>query len=194
MYSYKEKKIHFNALHNPDAAKYDLELLTAKQPHLPQLATYSRNPSRYANDILYLLLDIVSREEIRQFRRTKMEEKVKASKVKAVKAKAAENDALPTSSENENPPAIAVADKGNNDMTEELKQSLEEANERAEEAELRAEEAEEAQEAAEAREETEQLLEEEKKKEQTKPKSGKSKSMKNTRKSTGTTSSTRKFK
>lgn len=190
MYSYKEKKIHFNALHNPDAAKYDLELLTTKQPHLSQLATFSRNPSRYANDILYLLLDIVSREEIRKFRSTKMKEKAKASN-----AKAAENNALPTSSENEDSPAIVVVDKENNDMTEELKQSLEEANERAEEAELRAEEAEEAQEAAEARaEETEQLLEEEKKKEQAKPAPAKSKSKKSTRKSTGTTSSTRKSK
>lgn len=72
MYSFKEKKIHFNALLNPDAAKYDLELLTNKQPHLTQLATYSRNPVRYANDILYLLLDNVTREEIRKFRRTRM--------------------------------------------------------------------------------------------------------------------------
>ena len=29
MYNFKEKKLHFNALRNPDAAVYDLELLLA---------------------------------------------------------------------------------------------------------------------------------------------------------------------
>ena len=40
MYSFKEKKKHFNALLNPDAAKYDLELLIQKQPNLPIISTY----------------------------------------------------------------------------------------------------------------------------------------------------------
>lgn len=177
MYSFKEKKIHFNALLNPDAAKYDLELLTNKQPHLTQLATYSRNPVRYANDILYLLLDNVTREEIREFRRTRMEEETKVND---------EIDKLHTAE---------ASEAKNNDEIEELKQSLEEANERADEAEQRAEEAEEAQEAAEANvEEIELALEEEKKKEQSKPVPVKSKSTRNTPKSTGTTSSTHKSK
>lgn len=111
MYSFKEKKIHFKALHNPDAAKYDLELLTNKQPHLTQLATYSRNPARYANDILYLLLDNVTREEIREFRRTRM-----ASPIANERADEAEQHA------------------------EEAEEAQEEAEQRAEETELALEE------------------------------------------------------
>ena len=57
MYSFKEKKTHFVALRNPDVAQYDLELLAKEVPGFPQLATFSRNPKRYADDILYALLD-----------------------------------------------------------------------------------------------------------------------------------------
>ena len=52
MYNFKEKKLHFNALRNPDAAVYDLELLRQVRPWLPQLRTYARDPKRYASDIL----------------------------------------------------------------------------------------------------------------------------------------------
>ena len=57
MYSFKEKKTHFVALRNPDVAQYDLELLAKEVPGFPQLATFLRNPKRYADDILYALLD-----------------------------------------------------------------------------------------------------------------------------------------
>ena len=88
-------------------------------------------------------------------------------------------------------PEAAPADNS----AEELKQALEEAEARAEEAEQRADEAEEARDEAEARaQETEQALEEEKKKEPAKETPEKSKNKRNTRKSTGTTSSTRKSK
>ena len=50
MYSFKEKKTHFVALRNPDVAQYDLELLAKEVPGFPQLATFSRNPKRYADD------------------------------------------------------------------------------------------------------------------------------------------------
>ena len=87
-------------------------------------------------------------------------------------------------------PETAPADNS----AEELKQALDEAEARAEEAEQRADEAEEARDEAEARAwETEQALEEEKKKEPANV-PVKSKSKRNTRKSTGTTSSTRKSK
>lgn len=138
MYSFKEKKTHSAALRNPDAARYDLELLAKEAPMLPQLATFSRNPKRYHDDILYALLDYVTRERIREYRRTMM----------------AKDDG--------GKPGKAPADT----PTEELKQALEEAETRAEEAEQRADEAEEARDEAEARaEEIEQALEEEKKKE-----------------------------
>ena len=61
MYNFKEKKLHFNALRNPDAAVYDLELLRQVRPWLPQLRTYARDPKRYASDILYSLLDLTTR-------------------------------------------------------------------------------------------------------------------------------------
>lgn len=47
-------------------------MLIQKQPNLPIISTYSRNSKRYANDILYSLLDYSTREEIREFRRSKM--------------------------------------------------------------------------------------------------------------------------
>lgn len=156
MYSFKEKKTHFAALRNPDVAQYDLELLAKEIPGFPQLATFSRNPKRYADDILYALLDCATRERIREYRRAMM-------------AKEAEDAG---EKKTENPAAEA----------------------RAEEAEQRADEAEEARDEAEARaQETEQALEEEKKKEPGKV-PVKSKSKRNTRKSTGTTSSTRRSK
>lgn len=74
MYNFKEKKLHFNALRNPDAAIYDLELLRKGCPWLPQLRTYARDPKRYADEILYSLLDHTTRENIRAFRRQKLDE------------------------------------------------------------------------------------------------------------------------
>ena len=209
MYSFKEKKTHFVALRNPDVAQYDLELLAKEVPGFPQLATFSRNPKRYADDILYALLDCATREEIREYRRAMIAKKAKEAEdagEKKTEAPAAEKPAekkqqMPkgetTHTEGTGPhddiekPETAPADNS----AEELKQVLEEAEARAEEAEQRADEAEEARDEAEARaQETEQALEEEKKKEPAKETPEKSKSKRNTRKSTGTTSSTRKSK
>lgn len=77
MYSFKEKKTHFVALRNPDVAQYDLELLAKEIPGFPQLATFSRNPKRYADDILYALLDCTTRERIREYRRAMMAKRQK---------------------------------------------------------------------------------------------------------------------
>lgn len=77
MYSFKEKKTHFVALRNLDVAQYDLELLAKEVPGFPQLATFSRNPKRYADDILYALLDCATREEIREYRRAMIAKKAK---------------------------------------------------------------------------------------------------------------------
>lgn len=70
MYSFKEKQKHYAELRNPDAAEQDLELLRKKQPELSTLSMFSRNPKRYADDILYALLDVAERDEIRNNRRT----------------------------------------------------------------------------------------------------------------------------
>lgn len=179
MYSFKEKKTHFVALRNPDVAQYDLELLAKEVPGFPQLATFSRNPKRYADDILYALLDCATREEIREYRRAMIAKKAKEAedagekktKGPATKETAEKKQQMPegetTHTEETGPhddvekPETAPADNS----AEELKQALEEAEARAEEAEQRADEAEEARDEAEARaQETEQALEEEKKK------------------------------
>ena len=206
MYSFKEKKTHFVALRNPDVAQYDLELLAKEVPGFPQLATFSRNPKRYADDILYALLDCATREKIREYRRAMIAKEAedageKKTKGPATKKTAEKKQQMPegetTHTEETGPhddvekPEAAPADNS----AEELKQALEEAEARAEEAEQRAEEAEEAREEAEARaQETEQAQEEKKKKEPAKETPEKSKNKRNTRKSTGTTSSTRKSK
>lgn len=224
MYNFKEKKLHFNALRNPDAAIYDLELLRKGCPWLPQLRTYARDPKRYADEILYSLLDHTTRENIRAFRRQKLDELKVVAEVSGTGSEtpsanaitATDNDTTATDETSgtggETPPVSeTTTDNGipaTNETTstdttnspasekiEELEQSLEEAEERADEAEQRAEEAEEAQEEAETRaEEAEQALETEKKKEQPVAAPAKSKSTRSTRKSTGTTSSTRKSK
>lgn len=196
MYSFKEKKTHFVALRNLDVAQYDLELLAKEVPGFPQLATFSRNPKRYADDILYALLDCATREEIREYRRAMIAKKAKEAE-DAGEKKQQMPEGETTHTEETGPhddvekPEAAPADNS----AEELKQALEEAEARAEEAEQRADEAEEARDEAEARaQETEQALEEEKKKEPAKETPEKSKNKRNTRKSTGTTSSTRKSK
>lgn len=187
MYSFKEKKTHFVALRNPDVAQYDLELLAKEIPGFSQLATFSRNPKRYADDILYALLDCATREKIREYRRAMIAKKAKEAEdagERKTEAPAAEKPAekkqqMPkgetTHAEGTGPhddiekPETVPADNS----AEELKQALDEAEARAQE--------------------TEQALEEEKKKEPAKV-PVKSKSKRNTRKSTGTTSSTRKSK
>ena len=199
MYNFKEKKLHFNALRNPDAAVYDLELLRQVRPWLPQLRTYARDPKRYASDILYSLLDLTTRESIRAFRRKKLDELKAATEVPGTATGNTPSDEITatdgdTSASDE---TTGTTDENTPESVkiEALEQSLEEAEERAEEAEQRAEEAEEAQEEAETRaEEAEQALDIEKKKEQPKAAPAKSKSTRSTRKSTGTTSSIRKSK
>ncbi len=190
-YSFKEKKAHLNALLSPQAGKYDLVLLHTLNPQDTRLQTYSRNPSRYAEEILFNLLDLTTRELIRENRRVlmaveeKQEEQTGDEQVGADTGKnenpahnqeenkqSQEGDIQPeqTSKEEENP-------------AEEAEQALKEAENRAEEAEQaleeaenRAEEAEQALEEAETRaEEAEQALKEEKKKDSPAPKRSKSK-------------------
>ena len=56
MYSNKEKLHYFQRLHNSDVAEHDLALLSKKQES--NIDKYSRSPRRYADEILYALLDI----------------------------------------------------------------------------------------------------------------------------------------
>jgi len=65
MYSRTDKIRHFNALRKPSAARKDFELLKKNTPSLSRLARYERNPERYADDILYDLLDCCTAEDIK---------------------------------------------------------------------------------------------------------------------------------
>nr|DAT14652.1 MAG TPA: hypothetical protein [Caudoviricetes sp.] len=69
MYGFKEKTKYFNELRNTAAAEADLSLLQASAPAHPKLKMFARNPQRYADDILYTLLDLKSKEAIRINRR-----------------------------------------------------------------------------------------------------------------------------
>ena len=203
MYSFKEKQKHFSELQNPDAASLDLKLLTQKTPSHPLLRKFSRSPQRYANEILYQLLDVAERDEIRNNRRPPVSKsnvvngsqsfKKETEILLIEKSEKVENVTSESSDPDQQDKISDVTDQivEAEEHAEEAELRAEEAEERAEEAELRAEEAEERADNAEA------ALEQEKKKVATtsKPVSNpkvKSKSGKSTRKSIGTTSPTRK--
>ena len=217
MYSFKEKQKHFSELQNPDAASLDLKLLTQKTPSHPLLRKFSRSPQRYANEILYQLLDVAERDEIRNNRRPPVsksnvvngsQSSKKETEILLIEKSEKVENITPESSDPDQQDKISdVTDQivEAEEHAEEAELRVEEAEERAEETELRAEEAEErveeaelrAEEAEERADNAEAALEQEKKKVATtsKPVSNpkvKSKSGKSTRKSTGTTSPTRK--
>ena len=193
MYSFKEKKRHFSDLENTSAAESDLRLLKSKVRQV--VSSWERQPKRYADDILYRLLDVATREEIRINRREQMkvqEESSTGDETKdpvdnSVSREGSEIDVYDTpsqkSDDNDVQKRISEAEAAKEEAenrAEEAEAALEKAEERAEEAESALEEAEE------RAEEAETALEEEKKKEPN-PESptrkvGKSKSKKSTRK------------
>lgn len=68
-YSLKEKIILYNRLQNQQSAQTDLQFLQEIQPELKIDKAWTMNPERYANKILYLLLDYASSEDIVKNRR-----------------------------------------------------------------------------------------------------------------------------
>ncbi|MCQ4913800.1 hypothetical protein NE451_04755 [Bacteroides nordii] len=210
MYSFKEKQKHFSELQNPDAASLDLKLLTQKNPLHPLLRKFSRSPQRYANEILYQLLDVAERDEIRNNRRSSVsksnvvngsQSSKKETEILLIEKSEKVENVTPESSDPDQQDKISdVTDQivETEERAEEAELRVEEAEERVEEAEQRVEEAEQrAEEAEERADNAEKALEQEKKKVATtsKPVSNpkiKSKSGKSTRKSTGTTSPIRK--
>ena len=177
MYSFKEKQKHFSELQNPDAASLDLKLLTQKTPSHPLLRKFSRSPQRYANEILYQLLDVAERDEIRNNRRppvsksnvvngsqsSKKETEIllieKSEKVEYVTSESSDPDQQDKISDVtdqivEAEEHAVVAEERAEEAEEHAvvaEERAEEAEERAEEAELRVEEAEEHAEEAELR-------------------------------------------
>lgn len=205
MYGFKEKAKYFNELRNPAVAEADLNLLRAVAPAHPKLKMFARNPQRYADDILYTLLDLKSREEIRLNRR-ESEKNVVSHQKPAIMILDSQELTIKTSvREEKNPFEIDAEIYEKQAETELRNKEKKEAEERAAQAEEQAkylerekqeleEDLESEQDArieAEDRAEmAEQALEEEKKKELTKA-VRKNKSTKSTRKSNGKTSKTK---
>lgn len=190
MYNFKEKKLHFNALRNPDAAVYDLELLRQVRPWLPQLRTYARDPKRYASDILYSLLDLTTRESIRAFRRKKLDELKAATEVTDTTTEDTPSDeTTATDGDTSTSDETAGTDTGNtsSDETTTTDSDTSVSDETISTTDENTPESVKI-------EALEQALDTEKKKEQPKAAPTKSKSTRSTRKSTGTTSSIRKSK
>ena len=68
MYNRKEKLEHFNHLAGAQYGAVDLELLTDECPSHKDLSKFARDPKRYANEILYALLDVCTVEDIQENR------------------------------------------------------------------------------------------------------------------------------
>lgn len=64
MINRREKLQLFNKLRGEDHAMADISLLDDVQPNHPKLTRFSRDPKRYADEILYTLLDFCDEEEI----------------------------------------------------------------------------------------------------------------------------------
>lgn len=204
MYGFKEKNKYFNELRNSAAAEADLSLLQLAAPAHPKLKMFARNPQRYANDILYMLLDFKSKNEIRLNRRER--EKAKEENTEVQSEGDTQPEAIAASVQEEKNPFEIDAEiyekQAETELREREKKETEEriaqAEEQAKELEQEKQELEENLETEQdARIETEdraeqaeQALEEEKKKEPVKV-APKSKSTKSTRKSTGKTSKTK---
>lgn len=182
MYGFKEKTKYFNELRNSAAAEADLSLLQAVAPAHPKLKMFARNPQRYANDILYTLLDFKSKIDIRLNRREcdKVKEEKNSFEIEAdIIEKQAEQELKENEKQEAEEHSAQVEEQAEvlEQENQELKEELELEQDARAEAEERAEQA-------------EQALEEEKKKEPIKV-APKSKSTKSTRKSTGKTSKTK---
>ena len=174
-YSFKEKKKKLLALMNPSAAVHDLALLSEADPHNTQLTSFGLNPARFAEDILFSLLDFKTAEEIRLNRRQSLAPaKENQSGWRATDGSWFEGTTASTGTAIEPEPESkpeGVADSAHESDLKEAQQRAEEAEERAEEAQQRAEEAEErAEEAEERAEEAETALADSKKKDPSKKK------------------------
>lgn len=69
MYNRREKLQLFNQLRGEEHAKADLSLLEEESPRHPKLTRFARDPQRYADEILYALLDICDADEIEDNRK-----------------------------------------------------------------------------------------------------------------------------
>ena len=78
MYSFKEKSRILKELLNPAFGESDLSLLRRLSPEDSLIATAQVSPSRNAETVLFRLLDLTTREEIRLNRRNLEQNSTKA--------------------------------------------------------------------------------------------------------------------
>ena len=78
MYSFKEKSRILKELLNPAFGESDLSLLRRLSPEDSLIATAQGSPSRNAEAVLFRLLDLTTREEIRLNRRNLEQNSTKA--------------------------------------------------------------------------------------------------------------------
>ncbi|WP_303008605.1 hypothetical protein [Coprobacter fastidiosus] len=78
MYSFKEKSRILKELLNPAFGESDLSLLRRLSPEDSLIATAQVSPSRNAEAVLFRLLDLTTREEIRLNRRNLEQNSTKA--------------------------------------------------------------------------------------------------------------------
>lgn len=88
MYSFKEKNRHYRELVDPSHAQADFNLLKASDPNNAAVSAAVGCPSKYADQILFALLEVKTREEIVANRRTLAKANEKAQAPKAPKAQA----------------------------------------------------------------------------------------------------------
>lgn len=93
MYSFKEKNRHYRELVDPSHAQADFTLLKASDPTNATVVAAVGCPSRYADQILFALLEVKTREEIVANRRTLAKANEKAQAPKAPKAEATKAEA-----------------------------------------------------------------------------------------------------
>ena len=113
----KEKLMLFHQLHDESQAENDLKLLVKKNPLHKDLHRFARNPRRYAGDILYVLLDVCSRNEIVDNRKSleTPEEPAEDGSSKALTDTGENKDAVDDSLKNNNE---NTADGSSNTLTE----------------------------------------------------------------------------
>ncbi len=158
-YSPKERIRLTRSLSNPEAADFDLQLLRKLQPSHSQLSVWSLNPKRYADDILFSLLEVAPAEEIRLNRRACSAVEQPGAETDKVPAESApdqtDGEANPTAEDSkaESPQEDEAAQETKAEELHEAKTvaDLKEAQQRADEAEERADEAEERADEAEER-------------------------------------------
>jgi len=156
-YSPKERIRLTRSLSNPEAGAIDLQLLSKLQPSHSQLSVWSLNPKRYADDILFSLLEVAPAEEIRLNRRAcsvANQPKPETDKVPAESAPdQTDGTANPTAEDSKAEPSPEVEEDGETQGQElhetqtvadpkEAEQRAQDAEKRADEAEERADEAE----------------------------------------------------